>query len=461
MILMMTYVLVDKFGTIVFSLVIYSFVIMWSNETTLLDNLYPNYSEIERIFIALIIGLFAECIIAVIGQKNLIYSLRSYRYGYIKNSYYQSLDALQIAFSLSFSLPCMAITFANTIEKDFLSVMPAGIVLSACGFVPVSFIALEIKESVLYNTIHIPIRMLWKREFPKWIVCCAIEDIDNDGKNEYIVGCADNYLYCFRDGNEIWKKNIGNVASPQIGIGKIGNDDQIKIVIGTYGGEIICLDSCGNDLWKIKLGQWIWSVTIGDVNNDGVNEVIAGGMDDIIHVYKDGGEELWSESFDSWIGCCSVADVDGDGNNELVVGSNDTTFRCFKNGSYELWRATFGEWVTCCAVGDIDNDGLIEVVVGSSDGTLRCYKNGLELWRTTIIGGPGALAIGDVDNDGVNEIVAGCGDHTVRVYKGGKEVWIGRLDRYPDCIAIGDIDNDGKNEILTGDWYSYLICFKL
>lgn len=463
MTLTFSYSLINKFGAIISIMTIFSVLISFLGSESNVNLLLPKESRIEIIFLGFIVGVITECCIASLSLKNIKFIFHSVRYGYVNNSYLQVLDSMQVAVVISIVMPSTILLLTKNIEgyKEFFNTLTTGCVVTLFGSVIAAIFTRGLKEWGLYNIFHYPIKLMWTREFPKWIPCCSIADVDGDGKSEVIVGCADNCIYCFKDGVEVWKKNVGNVPSPVIGVGKVGKGDDTKIVIGTYNGSVICLNSSGEEVWRIEIGQWVWCVTIGDVDNDGENEVIAGGMDDTIHVYKDGGKELWSTYFDSWVGCCVVADIDNDGHNELIAGSNDQTLRCFKNGPNELWRAWFGEWVNCCAVGDVDNDGLNEVVAGSNDGTLRCFKNGHEIWRITIMGGPGAVTIGDIDNDGMNEIVVGCGDHTLRVIKNSKEVWIGRLDRYPDCVAVGDVDNDGKNEILSGDWYSYVRCFKL
>jgi len=459
---MFAYFLVDKFGTIAITLAVFSALSAGLAKDTYLNKLFPKEDVLEVVIICLLIGLIVECVIATLSMKNTRNIFHPVRHGQVNNSYIQMLGSIPTVLIFALVVPFTTQLFAaNAIYgKSEIEFVALGFVIVLFGGISATFLSRGIKESGLYNIIHDSYTQQWFREFNKWVTCCAIYDIDGDGKNEVIVGCADKYIYCFRDGVELWKADVRNTPAATCGVDRIGKEDDIKIAVGSYDGGLRCLSNKGEELWKVQTDSWVWSVAIGDADNDGENEVAFGGMDDMIHVCKDGGIELWSTYFDSWVGCVAIGDVDNDGINEVVAGSSDQTLRCYKNGPNEVWRAYFGEWVNGCAIGDVDGDGLNEVVAGGFDGTLRCYRNGQELWRVSIYGTIGAIAIGDVDNDGKNEIVVGCGDHTIRVYKNGKETWVGRVDRYPDGVAIGDADNDGINEFIAGDWYCYLRCFK-
>ena len=464
MVVMFGQLLVDKFATVAILLSMSAGFTHLLTQGLVWGKLFLKYNLIEIVFISLAIGLLLECSLTINSYKNLNYIFKGIQYGKVNNSYYNKIQGMQAALLIAFMVPAVFISFFRPKMPldNFMIEYSLSSLMAVLGTSTVIFMSFNIKEWPLYKSLHGEMEILWTREFPKWIPCCKIADIDGDGINEMIVGCADNYIYCIKNGMVLWKTYVRNVPSPVIGVGKVGKDDDIKIVIGSYEGEVVCLNAQGKELWSVNVGYWVWAVILGDVDNDGENEVIAGGMEEIMHVYKDGGKEIWNNTFDSWVGCFGVGDVDGDGKNELVAGSNDQTLRVFKDGPNEMWRAMFGEWVNCCAVGDVDNDGIDEVIGGSNDGTVRCFKQGKEIWRIdTIPGGPGAITIGDADNDGKNEIVLGCGDHTLRVIKDGLEVCVARLDRYPDCVSIGDVDGDGKNEILTGDWYSYLRCFRM
>lgn len=430
-------------------------------KNTIYYEFFSTQSKVEIIVISLGTIVFTECVINILSIKNVRALFKPVRYGHVDSLYLKKIKGIPYAFLFALIVPvALNVAVYENFNGGFASRMLFGFVLALFGGLMASLFSGNIEEWRLYTKIHGGYREEWFREFDKWLTCCAIADIDGDGKNELITGCADNYVYCFKDDKILWKVNVNNVPSPTCGIGTLGNQPEIKIVVGSYDGKVRCLDSNGQILWENQTPSWIWSVALGDVDNDGENEVVYGGMDNFIHVCKDGGEEMWSTEFDNWIGCIAIGDIDNDGKNEVIAGSSDNTLRCYKNGPNEVWRAHFGEWVNACAIGDVDGDGLNEVVAGGFDGTIRCYKNGEEIWRMSIFGSVGAMVIGDLDGDGENEILVGCGDHTIRVLKNGNQVWMARVEKYADGAAIGDIDNDGKLEFITGDWYCYLRCFK-
>ena len=454
--------LVDRFGTVLSILFLLSIPTAFLNTRLLTNELFRTQTIAEIVSIGWIVGIAVEAGLAVSGLKNVLYAFKAGRPGQVNSAFVQSSGHLSKALTFSLIAPLLTILVAvdGTTGSELLATFWFATTFAALGGILAALASRDINSWGLVGLLRSTFQQVWSREFDSWVCCCAVGDIDDDGINEVIVGCADHSIYCLRNGSLVWRTPIGNPPSSSCAIGYVGAHDQKKFVTGCGDNKIYCLSPSGEILWEVETPRWVWCCTLGDADNDGENEVIAGGMDDKIHCYGDEGEELWSMYFDSWVGCCAVGDADNDGSNEVVAGSNDHTLRCLKDGPNEIWRAWFGEWVTAVDIGDVDNDGLNEVVAGSNDGTLRCYRNGVEIWRASILGTVSTLVIGDVDGDGVNEIVVGCGDNTIRVYKYGKEVWVARLEKYPDCVTIGDFNNDGQNEILSGDWYSYLRAFK-
>jgi hypothetical protein len=453
--------LIDKFGTILIIAVVLSAVVA-GTKPFLTYNLLSSLLPLDILAIGLLGGLAVEGALAIFTVKNVFHVFKAGRPGHVNNTFVQASGNLSkaVVFAVVAPFIFVALALKQPFASASLPTLWTGITLSLAGGVMSAFWCHDINRWGLVNLLRPTFKQIWVREFDKWVCSVAIGDIDDDGVNEVIVGCADHQIYCFRNGVLIWQTPIGNPPAASSAIGYIGARDQKKYVTGSSDGNVYCLSPSGEILWQVNTPNWVWCCTAGDADNDGEWEVVSGGMDEKLHCYKDGGKELWFAWFDSWVGCCAVGDADNDGLNEVVAGSNDNTLRCLKNGPNELWRAEFGEWVTCVAIGDVDNDGLNEVIAGSNDGTLRCFRNGVEIWRVSIPGTFNTVAIGDVDGDGLNEIAACCGDNAVRVYKNGKEVWAAGLEKYPDCVTIGDFNNDGQDEILLGDWYTWLRAFK-
>jgi WD40 repeat protein len=452
----------NKFGTILFIVFGLSILVTSLKPFFLANELFRSMLPLDILATGWIVGIAVEGALAMVMVKNVFHVFKAGRPGQVNNAFVQASGNLPQVLIFSLIAPTLVFIFSlnQPLASSSLTTLWSGITIAFLGGAMSAFWCRDINHWGLIGLLRPTFRQIWMQEFDKWVCCVAVGDIDDDGVNEMIVGCADHNIYCFRNGTLLWQTRLGNPPAASCAIAQIGTRKEKSFVTGSSDGNVYCLSPRGEILWQVETPNWVWCCTAGDADNDGECEVVAGGMDEKLHCYKDGGEETWFAWFDSWIGCCAVGDADNDGLNEVVAGSNDHTLRCFKNGANEIWRAYFGEWVMCVAIGDVDGDGLNEVVAGCNDGTMRCYRNGNEIWRVAILGTFVTLAIGDADGDGLNEIVAGCGDNTLRIYKHGKEVWAGGLEKYPDCVTIGDFNNDGQDEVLSGDWYTWLRAFK-
>lgn len=468
---------IDKFGTISLIMLIFATlsVELLESPTLVLEEFLDHVadlSDFHLIVCGLLVGLTTDETLNVCRLKNIMHIVRGREHEYINTSYIGLPNNIFRGAMYGIIASIMTVTLFTEIEPELwlLELTGAITLISVLGGMTGGIIYNNFNKSTVLSLIRPWYKQIWEWRIDdlynsdeettgtRWISCCKIGDVDNDGLNEILVGDGNFNFRCLKEGHEVWNKNVRNIPG-KCDIGDIDNDGKNEVIVGSYDGYLRCFKgNNGQELWRVWIGRWVWCCAIGDVDNDGENEVIVGSFDKTLRCFKKN-REMWRVEFDSWLGCCAIGDVDNDGNNEIVAGGKDGTLRWFKNG-VEVWRAIFGDWVTGCAIGDVDNDGLNEVIAGSNDGTLRCYKKDREIWRIKFYAPVVCCDMGDIDGDKACEAVIGCGDNTLRVIKNGKEVWSVNFNDYVGSCVVGDANNDGFNEIIAGDWESYLRCFK-
>ncbi len=179
------------------------------------------------------------------------------------------------------------------------------------------------------------------------VLSLASGDIDGDGREEILVGCADRHVYAFDgEGNQLWR-------SP------------------CQWGPPVCLDTA-----RLADGP--------------ERQTLAGLADPAIHAHtlvfgKDGTlgrplrrPDIVSWSIPSWSRCLRVADVDGDGRDEVISGvdTNHRQLIVYGRDGEVVWDADMGGGVLAAEA----FDG--RVVAGASNGFVQCFDaGGGFLWR--------------------------------------------------------------------------------
>ncbi len=179
------------------------------------------------------------------------------------------------------------------------------------------------------------------------VMSLATGDIDGDGREEILVGCADRHVYAFEaEGNLLWR-------SP------------------CQWGPPVCLETA-----RLTEGT--------------EQQTLAGLADPAIHAHtlvfgKDGKlsrtlqrPDIVSWSIPSWSRCLRVADVDGDGRDEVISGvdTNHRQLIVYGRDGEVVWDADLGGAVLAAEV--IDG----HVFAGASNGFVQCFNAaGSRLWR--------------------------------------------------------------------------------
>ena len=201
-------------------------------------------------------------------------------------------------------------------------------------------------------------RIVWQpMNWDRWsrmnctVVSLAAGDIDGDGRQEILVGCADRHLYAFDDeGAQMWRS-------------------------GCQWGPPVCL-------------------ALAHLNGKPFMQVLAGMANPAIHgcvrVYDATGEcvqtlyrpDVMCWSIPSWSKCIRTVDIDGDGCDEVISGldTNHRQLIVYQGDGKVMWDADLGGGVSA-----VETAGG-RVYAGATNGYVHCFDaEGNRLWCRFLI----------------------------------------------------------------------------
>ena len=352
-----------------------------------------------------------------------------------------------------------------------------------------------------------------------------IGDADNDGENEILTtGCPDSRLYLFKKNAGSWQTRLldENLAKNFPGMGLVvkvvdlNNDQKNEIIVGTgqeTGGiaRFYLFENTGKGINKkivlqpeCNTSSYTHEFGIYDLDGDGLKEVISaycGGGEIIRYDIDKDLNTIKAEKTYQLSGsgeASAIADVDNDGKMEYIASNSYRSgkarveiFEFDDNGDIIIpprlvidlfnGKACF---YASLIIGDVDNDGKNELIIG--------WKQNQKINKATLLGYhidenvtpvftfayesdsldmayfEKMMAVADADNDGKNELIVSTrGDNQsenitsrhlgyVFMYKindSGKITKTLLVDFNEDkaessWLDVGDADNDGKNEII-------------
>ncbi len=215
----------------------------------------------------------------------------------------------------------------------------------------------------------------------------ALADIDNDGKDEIIVGTEANQLYAFNgDGSNVpgFPVALSDDIAGSPAVGDVDGNGSLDIVVNVHNGNVRAITNTGANLWTRTL-----------VNGNFFGPSPA------------------------------LADVDGDGKLETFIPASNgklyvLTYTGADRPGFPVTYSTLTYTESSPVVADIDGDGLLDVVLGTEEKTIWGWnRNGVPLDGFPLTTGDamrGVPTITDVDGDGDVDLVAAGWDKNVYVW---------------------------------------------
>jgi len=252
----------------------------------------------------------------------------------------------------------------------------------------------------------------------------TIADMDNDGKNDIVIGYGEmvhvlKYNGVYAKG---WPQTIQIQDDCDIqkgpAVADLDNDGYNEIVAGDDCGNIHIFNHDGSYLqgWPKEISSFLDTPTIADINNDGALDIIITEWGGWLLVLNLTGEFLpgWDKSlheFASGVGDIAVADLDNDGYNEIAVATEKNIWLFNHDGSVLNGWPKDGSFYTNTgvALADIDNDNEIEIISNSEDGLIYAWNpDGSNVSEWPVDTGFKYLyapSVSDIDGDGNIEVM--------------------------------------------------------
>ncbi|MBI2169542.1 MAG: VCBS repeat-containing protein [Actinobacteria bacterium] len=356
--------------------------------------------------------------------------------------------------------------------------------------------------------------LIWEREFDgvNYHSSPTIADVNGDGSNDVVVGDQDGWVRVFSgaDGSHVggWPQRVSiNGTNPGMDgsptVADLDNDGRNEVIVGAgtlrnpnQHGGVVVFNRDGSTRWTFvtkdrRDGPNGFSDAVfgtpaaADVSGDGFKDVVFGSYDHEIYVLDRNGGNLPGSPFfnnDTIFSSPAVYDFDFDGRAEILIGTDSSgTFE--PNGGIlwmieyqgdslrERWRRGFGEIIVSSpAIGNIDGDSTPEVVFGTGDFFHTAASR--EVWAlnaesgSTVSGWPQSTggegwsspALGDLSGDGRDDVAIGARDGRLYAWRGdGNQLWnVNPADGTPYTSGIitggpiiTDFDGNGQNDVVS------------
>jgi hypothetical protein len=331
-----------------------------------------------------------------------------------------------------------------------------------------------------------------------WIGTVTIGDINNDGLQDLIIGteevswdtnAAKIMFYRQLPGGGFATPTYQNYPRLGTGLQRILiediNDDGLNDVIVGHNDSLgfILQDDNGqlSQMQSVYSSKTVTSISAGDMDNDGQTDIV-------VYHGSQGGLRIFHWANNTMVGQAincraggiqvEVADINGDSLPDIVCAfagyaRGIDVYLQNSNGSFDppaTYYITSGYPIWSIAVGDLNSDGLTDVFAATGLGLLNdpiCiiwYQDTSthllvdppqEVSTITI---PHHVAVDDLNCDGINELIVFCSSSDVRMFQAipGGGFNLAASHATPSfmisnniALATGDMNNDGITDVVT------------
>ncbi|HEX54882.1 MAG TPA: hypothetical protein ENF49_02010 [Candidatus Altiarchaeales archaeon] len=251
-----------------------------------------------------------------------------------------------------------------------------------------------------------------------------VDDINNDGFNEIIVGAGsgslNNEIFVINNDRKFsWRRRVSGRVNA-LYAADLDNDNIKEILVGIVGrggildypGMVEVYNSSGNDIFRYNTKHGVTYLLSEDINGDGGSEILVG-CKDYFYVLENNGSQIWNYTTGGTIHKILVEDINGDDNPEIILGSNDVY--ALNAGGELIWRNEVGAEVYDMQLINLSTNNLKGLVVGSE--TLYIINStGDTIWEYDTENIVKSVSINDLENDGYTDMAIGLGDGTILVF---------------------------------------------
>jgi len=300
----------------------------------------------------------------------------------------------------------------------------------------------------------------------------TIADLDGDGREEVLLGTYDGRLICLDSSSVVkWvfkvQENVSLKeslfldqdlmfcihASPTVA--DVDGDGRLEVVFGTESGGVYVLDDAGRLKWKFAAGGPVrGSVLTHDLLKDGKKVLVFGALDGFLYVVDSKGRLLWR--FNAEAPIQSSPSVLEDKGVMFFFGTDDGSVCAVSEEGRLLWRFKTEDKVLAQPVVGELYKGSTFIIVGSTDYSLYVLSlKGNLCWSFRTEGSIISRAtLADVDGDGTLEIIFGsCDNNVYALTAEGDKLWSFEADFWiASAPMVTDVNGDGHLEVVVGSY---------
>lgn len=315
----------------------------------------------------------------------------------------------------------------------------------------------------------------------------AIADLLPDG-GLAILTHDNKFLFVFDGvtGKNLWSHEIGYSHSSPV-IDDVNQDGSPEIIVGNNDGSLYVLNFYEKKLKKsVKIGQEIREIIVSDVNNDGIKDIGVLGREEGRQYYyfllidgrsfavllkkRSKKEQIfWQSAF-----VTSASDT------QLVVLNEGNRTRCYdastgkeqwtyNHGTASYFFVRFAKQAMAIASIKETEGNKTNIVIGSATGEILIFNTIGKILRKADIGGSplgnvgfiDKISTGDLNADSYPDIIASSIDHNVYAVDGKtmKLLWKYKTgDEVYSSPALGDMNNDRYLDVVVISRDSYVYC---
>ncbi|HAF07639.1 TPA: hypothetical protein DCG82_04470 [candidate division WOR-3] len=215
----------------------------------------------------------------------------------------------------------------------------------------------------------------------------VIEDINDDGKNEIIIGTSKGLYILDINLGIIFSKSIVNVCG--ISVCK----DIGKIFVNDYYGKIYGFDFYGNTLSNFPkiLNHLTFSpIIVSDLENDGIKDIVVSTVDNYIFVVEENGNFKKNFPFYSNAPIYStprVTDLNGDGKREIISLNKDGYINILSYSGesiFSIYSGSGENYYNELVIYDFDGNSQPDIVLINNKGYLISFSSDLKSCDTLL-----------------------------------------------------------------------------
>jgi len=303
----------------------------------------------------------------------------------------------------------------------------------ACGAMGphnISIIAVASRNNHLYVFDHRG-KLKWDRLTETYAQRIFIEDVDNDGDPEIVVGEANGTFQFFSEhGEDKGKFQLQNqMMSDYVNdfyLVKDGHGIFDGLVIGSQEGMVYYLDSSWQEQWRFQTRTCVLSVYAVDIDGDGCPEIAVSTLHGHLFLLDQKGNLRWEKNFQSDIRALtsltmkniapSATSMAQKETTDLIIGTRSWKIYAVDSRGNIKWLQSSNQVINKIWISQDDDTKRI-VVATQGASLLVLDEKGNKAGNIETFSSITALACADINRDGQEEIVLGTQDDYVYIYQ--------------------------------------------